>query len=85
MLEDLACPFGPCELGSRVLFSDQEKHAVYKLSFEENNTELFAGKEDTAGLDDCITKEAHNTSPCGIRNRGMVLYIGEHPERSKLV
>ena len=29
VLEDLVCSFGLCEFGNHVLFSDQEKHAVY--------------------------------------------------------
>ena len=63
MLEYLACPFELCQFGSHVLLSDQEKHTVYKLNFEEHNKELFIGKEDTAGFDDGITKEARITSP----------------------
>ena len=62
----MACPFGLCEFGNHALFSDQEKHAVYKSNFEEHNKELFFGKEDSAGVDDGITKEARITSPCGI-------------------
>ena len=83
LLEDLACPFGQCEFGNHVLFTDQEKHAVYKLDFEEHIKELYVGKEDTAGFDDGIAKEARITSPCGICNRGMVLYVSEHPENDQ--
>ena len=83
MLEDLACLFGLCQFGNHVLLFDQEKHTVYKLNFEEHSKELFIGKEDTAGFDDGITKEARITSPCGICNRGMVLYISEHPENKE--
>ena len=70
-------------VGNHVLLSDEEKHTVYKLNVEEHNKELFVGKEDTAGFDDGITKEARITSPCGICNRGMVLYISEHPENKQ--
>ena len=83
MLEALACPFGLCEFGNHVLFTDQEKHAVYKLNFEEHIKELFVGKEDIAGFDDGITKEARITSPCRICNRGMIVYISEHPENEQ--
>ena len=58
---------------------------MYKLKSEEHNKELFIGKDDTAGFDDGITKEARITSPCGICIRGMVLYISEHPEKSKSI
>ena len=40
-------------------------------------------KEDTVGFDDGITKEARITSLSGICNRGMVLYIREHPENKQ--
>ena len=73
VLEDLACPlFGLCQFGNHALLSDQEKHTVYKLNFEEHNEELFIGREDTAVFDDGITIEARITSPCGICNSGMV-------------
>ena len=57
---------------------------MYKLNFEEHNEEVFIGREDTAGFDDGITIEARITSPCGICNRGMVLYISEHPENKQV-
>ena len=43
VLEDLACPFGLCQFGNHILLSDQGKHTVYKLNFDEHNKELFIG------------------------------------------
>ena len=72
VLEDMACPFGLCGSGNYVLFSDQEKHAVYKLNFEKQSKELFVREEDTAGFGDGIPKEARITLRSGNCNRGRI-------------
>ena len=83
VLEDLACPFGLCQSGNDVFLSDQGKRTMFKLNFEEHNKELLIGKKDAAGFGDGLTKEARIDLPCGICNRGMVLYINEHPENKQ--
>ena len=59
--------------------SDQENHCIYKIDEELEQCEVFVGKENLEGFVDGCFDNATLSSPAGICNRQLTIFICENP------
>ena len=77
--EQFRRPLGLCSHDNSILVSDQENHCIHKIDEELEQCEVFVGKENVEGFVDSCFDNATLSSPAGICNRQLTIFICENP------